>query len=52
MLIYFVIIVVVIAAVIRRVRGQREGGEKQIHLLPRGLHQHNIIIPENACPER
>ena len=37
MLIYFVIIVVVIAAVIRRVRGQREGGEKQIHLLPRGL---------------
>ena len=52
MLIYFVIIVVVIAAVIRRVRGQREGGEKQIHLLPSGLHQHNSIIPENACPER
>ena len=52
MLIYFVIIVVVIAAILRRVRCQREGSEKQIHLLPHGLHQHYIIIPENACPER
>lgn len=52
MLISFVIVVVVTAAVIRRVRGQSEGGEKQIHLLPHGLHQHKIIIPEDTCPER
>ena len=50
--IFVIIVVVVIVAVIRRLRSQREGSEKQIHLLPHGLHQHNIIIPENTFPER